>query len=95
MDKSNIESFANIIAKEVASVISTQTAAGRWLKIPQACSYAKMSKNTLMECIFCGDIKATKRKKGGWVVDRYSIDEYNGHNDEENLYNDIAGRITL
>lgn len=47
----------------------------RWLNITEACRYAKMSKNTLMECILDGYIKASK-PRGKWIVDRLSIDTY-------------------
>lgn len=47
----------------------------RWLKISEACKYARMSKNTLMEYIKSGDIYATK-KGGNWIVDRKSIDDF-------------------
>ena len=91
----DIETLASLIANQVAAVMSAQETAGRWLKIPQACKYAKMSKNTLMDCIISGDIRATKRKKGGWIVDRLSIDEYNSSGIEEALYNDLAQRVNL
>ena len=91
----DIESLANLIANQVAVAISAQETVGRWLKIPRACRYAKISKNTLMNCILSGDIRAKKRGKGGWIVDRLSIDEYNGRNAEELLYNDIARRAGL
>jgi hypothetical protein len=67
----------------------------RWLKIEEACSYAKMSRNTLMKCIDNGDIKGKKRKKGGWIIDRLSIDEYNGSVTEDALFADIARRAGL
>ena len=87
--------LASIIAEQLEASVLSKTAHGRWLKITQACKYAQMSKNTLMECIADGEIKAKKRKKGGWIVDRCSIDEYNGHNGEDMLYNDIARRTIL
>ena len=91
----DIEPLASLIANQIAAIISAQETAGRWLKIPQACVYAKISKNTLMDCIISGDIRAIKRKKGGWIVDRLSIDEYNSHRIEEALYKDIAQRVDL
>ncbi len=65
----------------------------RWLTVQQAKRYAKMSRNTLMDCIFDGLILGTKRKKGGWVVDRESIDEYNRNKNEDLLLNDIVKRL--
>jgi hypothetical protein len=66
----------------------------RWLKIDEACRYAKLSRPILMELIGTGEIRARLRPKGGWIVDRLSIDEYNaGH--EEGLYLDIAKRCGL
>lgn len=95
ISNNDIQPLASLIANQVAAAISEQRTAGRWLKIPQACTYAKISKNTLMDCIISGDIRATKRKKGGWIVDRLSIDEYNSHRIEETLYKDIAQRVDL
>ena len=66
----------------------------RWLKIEEACKYAKLSRPVIMELITDGEIRARHRPKGGWIVDRLSIDEYNlGH--EEALYQDIAKRCGL
>lgn len=67
---------------------------GRWLPMPKACKYSEMSKNTLMECIKNGDIKASK-KRGKWIVDRQSIDKYYEADIETALFNDIAQRVRL
>lgn len=91
----DINALAKQIAKQVEASMLTKVRPGRWLKIPEACLYARMSKNTLMECINNNEINAKKRKKGGWVVDRLSIDRYNSCNDEDVLFNDIAKRAGL
>jgi Helix-turn-helix domain len=74
--------------------IENLTIFGRWLPISKATRYSEMSKNTLMECINNGDIKASK-KRGKWVVDRKSIDEYYEADIEAALFNDIAKRVEL
>jgi excisionase family DNA binding protein len=66
----------------------------RWLTIREACLYSKMSKNTLMECIEAGQIKASK-KRGKWIVDRLSIDAYYEDIEVEALYKDVARRSGL
>lgn len=66
----------------------------RWLTIKEACLYAKMSKNTLMKCVRCDEIKATKRG-GKWIVDRQSIDAYYEEIEFESLSIDLARRIGL
>ena len=60
----------------------------------KATKYSEMSKNTLMECIKSGDIKASKRR-GKWIVDRHSIDKYYESDIETVLFNDIAQRVKL
>jgi len=47
----------------------------RWLSMKQACAYASMSENKLMEHINADDIYATK-KGGKRFVDRESIDAF-------------------
>lgn len=50
-----------------------------------------------MECINSGFIRAKKRKIGGWIVDRISIDEYNSIDggQDEALFDDFAKRAAL
>jgi predicted site-specific integrase-resolvase len=48
----------------------------RWLKMKPACEYSAMSEKTLMRHIVAGEIYATKRRGGVWIVDRESIDEF-------------------
>jgi hypothetical protein len=66
------------LAGMVADLVVAKTATDRWMKIKDACSYANLSKPIIEKCIKAGAIKAKKRPIGGWVVDRLSIDEYNG-----------------
>ena len=47
----------------------------RWLGISAACSYASMSKNTLMGYVLTNAIYGTK-KAGKWYIDRNSIDAF-------------------
>jgi len=47
----------------------------RWLKVKEACRYARMSRNTLMRYVRNGDICGTKRC-GFWIIDRESIDKF-------------------
>jgi excisionase family DNA binding protein len=63
----------------------------RWLTMQEACSYSKMSKNTLMECIATGNIKACK-KRGKWIVDRLSVDEYYGDGEIEVIVKDLMAK---
>jgi len=71
----------------------------RWLDLGQACEYAKMGRTTLLKALKHGDIKGRRRGKGGWIVDRRSIDAYNAGTDiagsDEKLFNDVAGRADL
>lgn len=70
--------------------------APRWLKISEATKYARLGRTMLMRLIADGEIRATKRPVGGWIVDRYSLDEYNsGGHQEAVLLADIAERIGL
>lgn len=87
----DIETLACMIAEHVVDLIVNE----KWLKIEKACRYAKMSKNTIMECILNGDIRAKKREKGGWIVDRQSIDEYNGSSSDDALYQEVAKRAGI
>jgi len=70
--------------------------APRWLEISEATQYARLGRTKLMRLIADGEIRATKRPVGGWIVDRISIDEYNsGGHQEALLMADIAERIGL
>ena len=55
----------------------------------------QMSRNILMQCIEAGDISARKRPRGGWIVDRVSIDEYNSCKEDDALFNDLKQRVKL
>lgn len=67
----------------------------RWLTIKEACMYAKMSKNTLMECIKSGAIKASRRRPKKIIIDRLSIDKFYESDIEDILFEDIAKRASL
>lgn len=47
----------------------------RWMDIKTACSYASLSKNTLMKLMREGHIRA-KKLDGKWIFDRESIDTF-------------------
>ena len=81
------------IADQIAARLSIYSA--RWLKVSDAASYAGMSRNTLFDCIANGEIKAKKRPKGGWIVDRMSIDEYNSSGSDDALFADFAKRTRI
>ena len=54
----------------------------RWLRMREACQYAKLSRTNLAYLLETGEIRGRKRPVGGWIVDRRSIDEYNAGADE-------------
>ena len=56
----------------------------------------RASKNTLMDMIAEGQIRAHKRP-GKWIVDRESIDEFykSGSGNDEALFQDFAKRAGL
>jgi predicted site-specific integrase-resolvase len=47
----------------------------KWLSLPEACAYARRSRNTLLRHIREGKIIASK-PDGRWIVDRESIDSF-------------------
>lgn len=88
LTNSDIKSLAALIANNIVEI----DVMGRWLSMSKACKYSEMSKNTLMECIKTGDIKASKNR-GKWIVDRQSIDKYYESDIETVLFNDVAQRV--
>ena len=65
-----IREIAKATAAEMAATIKP-----RWLEIKEACGYARVSRNTLMNYINEGHVYAFKRT-GKWIVDRESIDDF-------------------
>lgn len=65
-----------ILAKKLTLKISTHIFdVPRWLNIDQACRYADIKRDTMMEWIDRGYIYAHERS-GEWIVDRESIDSF-------------------
>jgi len=61
----------------------------RWLKVPEACGYARMSRKVLMRHIKLGEIYGTKRF-GHWIVKQESIDQF--YEEEEAILLEWAKR---
>jgi len=64
---------------QLAAVIESRQADGRWLTLSEAVAYSPFGERTLMRLIMDGQIwgnKVTYGKGEKWVVDRRSIDEY-------------------
>jgi hypothetical protein len=66
----------------------------RWLKISDACRYAKLSRGNLTALLNSGEIRGRLRPIGGWIVDRRSIDEYNAGG-EDRAVEDLIRRAGL
>lgn len=72
----DLETLANLVAKEIEAIISARSLPGRWLTLREAMRYAKVkSPNTIKKWIDDGLIYAFKRS-GKWIVDRESIDDW-------------------
>ncbi len=72
---SELEALADLIAKQVKSILAVDQVQGRWLTLEEAMQYAKVSSvNTIKKWIAEGLIYA--KKAGQWKVDRESIDSY-------------------
>lgn len=70
-----LEALADLIAKQVQSILAANQVQGRWLTLEEAMQYAKVnSVNTIKKWIAEGLIYA--KKVGNWKVDRESIDTY-------------------
>lgn len=65
------------LSELLAEVRKLTAISQRWLTVKEACAYAKMSRETLMQAVNLGEIRGRKRPIGGWIIDRESIDEYN------------------
>jgi len=57
----------------------------KWLKLPEACRYARMSKNTLKKYIQLGRFSGERLESGQWRINRESIDDYFQRSDEKAL----------
>lgn len=66
----------------------------RWMKVREACKYAKLSRGNIVALIEAGEIRGRYRPVGGWIVDRRSIDEYNAGG-EDRAYEDLKRRCGL
>lgn len=70
-----LEALANLIAKQVESILAVKQMQSRWLTLEEAMHYAKVSSvNTIRKWIREGHIYA--KKAGQWKIDRESIDAY-------------------
>jgi hypothetical protein len=47
----------------------------RWLTFKEACEYARVKRDRMAEMIGDGSVHGGK-KKGCWIIDRQSIDDY-------------------
>jgi excisionase family DNA binding protein len=50
----------------------------RWLRIPEACRYAGLSRNTIKVMLLDGKLSGERTPGGHWRVDRESIDAWFG-----------------
>lgn len=50
----------------------------KWLSMPEACEYARLSRNTVKKYIEDGHFTGDKLPGGQWRIDRESIDDYLG-----------------
>lgn len=48
----------------------------RWLRIPEACRYASLSRNTIKAMLLDGRLSGERTPGGHWRVDRESIDAW-------------------
>lgn len=57
----------------------------KWLTLPEACIYARMSKNTLKKYLENGHFSGERLDSGHWRIDRESIDGYFGETQQKAL----------
>ena len=57
----------------------------KWLTLPEACIYARMSKNTMKKYLDAGHFSGERIESGHWRIDRESIDGYFGETRQKAL----------
>jgi hypothetical protein len=67
------------IAKKIAIELLPYFTSPRWLKLKQACLYSAIGKKRLKQLAESGDVVGfhdPDSKRGDWIFDRISLDEY-------------------
>jgi len=77
LDHQDLSAIADLVAKKISTELSLVTVS-RWLTLDEAGDYAKLKRSTMLRLIQSGRIHAKKTSpgKGGWRVDRTSIDDW-------------------
>jgi len=76
MERSELETLADLVAQKVASDILATSTPGRWMTLKEAMAYCKVKHpDTIRVWITQGYIYGHKRT-GQWIIDRQSIDDW-------------------
>lgn len=76
MNRSELETLADLVAKKVTSDIQATSTLGRWMTLKEAMKYCKVKHpDTIRTWITRGFIYGHKRT-GQWIIDRESIDDW-------------------